>query len=715
MKISLLSNKKLIICLVLNFEIIYQIFAKHSNEIKISNEYLNEIYDPKDINNICNACICKYFNSIDCFFEQENHILIKYWINRVLNQSHFEKFHSKLKNLFMDSSNINFKLENSTFSMMKNLLYLTLDNFQDLTFMPNLDSSHSLKELTIQNSNLKIIDKAFCSNKKKLSKIDMSLNDLVNLEYVFDNCSNLALLDLSYNQIKSLNKVFNQNLNLINLNLKNNLLTEIGELDLFYLVKLSELSLANNQLKYIHENAFDRLENLVTLDLSKNSLYSIPLQSQVYNNIEILSIYENPNLFYFPKSELFYSIKKLNLHYSYHCCPFLNYKPKPKLIKISNQDQFTDEFIKLKMNKHQILTAVELDHREPIQSLTEISKIKSNFSCLPKPDPFTPCENLLEDLWLRIGVWLVSVLGILSNFCVIGYNFIFGFKFYKSYNEHSVPNFLLTNLASADSLMSIYLLFIALKDASSRHHFGQSALEWQSSFSCNLAGFLSVISSLSSALCLCFITYERFYAIKNSINSKRLSLKFSIASIFLIWVFSFFVASLPLFKINTYSAYAICLPFETKKTSHKIYIMLLNGLLSSSFFIICFLYASIFIKTIVLERRSSFTSCNSGSQIKLRLAEDQKLARNIFLLVIVNIFCWGPVVILGAYSVVTQLPINREYLKILVVFVIPFNSLLNPYLYCISRRNFRFYIRKIMDKYGVKNNKKISLLYNIKN
>lgn len=319
---------------------------------------------------------------------------------------------------------------------------------------------------------------------------------------------------------------------------------------------------------------------------------------------------------------------------------------------------------------------------------------KHGITCTPMPDPLTPCKNLLDDMWLRFSVWFVSLMGILSNLCVVAYNIMYGVFYYYNNSDINVPTFLLTNLATADSLMSVYLLFIAVKDSTSREMFSQSAIAWQRSFSCNLAGFLSIVSSVSSALCLVFITFERYYSIKHSTDyNKQLRFKAALVVTTIIWIVSLFAAALPLFDFNNYSTYAICLPFDTRVTVYKIYIILINGLLVACFFCICVLYILIFVNTLVLERQSSSAGCNNDVQMRLRSAEDQKLARNITLLVMVNIICWGPIVYICAYSLITMTPIKRTHLKILAVFVIPFNSLINPFLYCISRRNFRMYLR----------------------
>lgn len=120
-----------------------------------------------------------------------------------------------------------------------------------------------------------------------------------------------------------------------------------------------------------------------------------------------------------------------------------------------------------------------------------------------------PCENLLETLILRISAWLISMAGLLANTSVIVYNIAYSWLFYKSSHDLNVPTYLLTHLACADSLMSIYLSFIVMKDMQSRDKFAQSALEWQRSRGCSVAGFLGVLSALVSAFSLAFITFER--------------------------------------------------------------------------------------------------------------------------------------------------------------------------------------------------------------
>ena len=73
----------------------------------------------------------------------------------------------------------------------------------------------------------------------------------------------------------------------------------------------------------------------------------------------------------------------------------------------------------------------------------------------------------------------------------------------------------------------------------------------------------------------------------------------------------------------------------------------------------------------------------------------QRLAKKISLLVFLNIICWGPVVYLCSYSLATNMGvINRTYLKVIAIIIMPFNSCLNPFMYCLSEKRFLQFIKR---------------------
>jgi Leucine-rich repeat (LRR) protein len=534
--------------------------------ITISNGYIK--IDELKINQTCEThCYCD-LNFIKCYKDYD----YKFNINSNMPSCYLKEFDINVRQFTIDFNSKKTVIEvyERTFINMTKLEILHLNRVKlNEGNLPSLLNQKNLIEITIENSNLAwLLNNLECKEKVFLKKIVFSNNDLSSESLnrgTFDVCKNVNLLDLSHNKISSLRNFFTKKTNLVSLILDNNKITEIAEFDLKYLSELTELSMSKNKLSQIHPNAFESLKNLVKLNLEKNLLHSIPAKSIIYENLNILSIFGNINLIDFPNAHEFKSLRKLFVQYSYFCCPFRKIKmnsdtslkflssatsglKKSKEVLIA--EKFNHEFESSKIN-------FELKMERLNDPLIDENQVSVN--CSLEPDPFQPCENLLsEDVWISIVVWAISLMGIFCNLCVIIHNFVYIIFDYQLNNRVKVSTYLLSNLAIADLLMSIYLLFIAVEDAESRHNFFRSALVWQRSFRCNLAGFFGIASSISSALCLVFITFERYYSLKNSLYYyKRVSIKIAIIFTLIIWIISFIVASLPLFKINSYSAYAV--------------------------------------------------------------------------------------------------------------------------------------------------------------
>jgi Leucine-rich repeat (LRR) protein len=698
--------------LFMQIEIFY---GNHTKAIKNTNDFKSSFITSQPIHfDVCEICSCGR-KSLICPNDTAIRELAKKntkWKNRVIKFHNLQYLKSTVQmvKLNFKENTLNIRFDHEAFKYMGYLKNVDI-RFMSFKKFPNFSKAENLRDLTIQNGNLRNLEKGFCSTKKEVSKIDFNNNLIESVEEIFSECHNLNLLDLSHNNIKSINRIFKTTTKLLRLNLGFNQIDKLDSQTLKYYPKLIELVLSNNAIEFIAEDAFEKLQDLKELNLAYNRLKSIPIKSKIYGKLTNLYVSGNPSMLEFPDAVQFTEITDLQLHYSYHCCPFVN-KQIPS--KSNNENGFLsdehEQFLNNLASNHFLIR--RQTHTEEFAQSYLSNNVSNLVNCSPQPDVFSPCENLLGDWWLRAAVWIISIIGIVCNLSVVFFNLLHGIYFYRRKNVTlDVPTFLLTNLATADLLMAIYLLFIAVKDFSSRNNFDKSALVWQRSLNCNVAGFLSILSSLCSAFCLAFITFERFYAINNSIYyNKRITLKVACFTISVIWIISLFVAFMPIIGINSYSAYAICLPFDTKNGKSRIYIIALSTVFVVCFFFIFISYSLLFIKRVAIERRtSSYSSCNNDEQMRLRNAEDQRLAKNISMLVVANIICWGPLVIIFIYSLLSHSTLNRSYLKILAVFIIPFNSLINPILYCLCRRKFRFYLLKFSQRRSFKNTTNFSL------
>ena len=130
-----------------------------------------------------------------------------------------------------------------------------------------------------------------------------------------------------------------------------------------------------------------------------------------------------------------------------------------------------------------------------------------------------PCNDLFDWWTLRCSVWIIFLLALLGNGCVV-------IVLIASRSKMDVPRFLVCNLAMADFCMGLYLGFLAVVDASTIGDFRKFALPWQFSGACQTAGFFGVLSSELSVFTLAVITLERNYAITHAMHlNKRLSLR----------------------------------------------------------------------------------------------------------------------------------------------------------------------------------------------
>ncbi|KAA0199954.1 hypothetical protein HAZT_HAZT012068 [Hyalella azteca] len=118
-------------------------------------------------------------------------------------------------------------------------------------------------------------------------------------------------------------------------------------------------------------------------------------------------------------------------------------------------------------------------------------------------------------------------------------------------------------MAAGDLLMSVYLLMIAGVDLHYRGVYAAYEEQWRTSASCQLAGFISTLSTESSVISLTIITVDRLLVIKFPFGDRRLDMRVTRAMMLGMWVVVTFLAALPLANIayfdNFYGRSGVCL------------------------------------------------------------------------------------------------------------------------------------------------------------
>ncbi|XP_037086591.1 lutropin-choriogonadotropic hormone receptor-like [Pollicipes pollicipes] len=144
------------------------------------------------------------------------------------------------------------------------------------------------------------------------------------------------------------------------------------------------------------------------------------------------------------------------------------------------------------------------------------------------------------------------------------------------------------------------------------------------------------------------------------------------------WMYSAFMATLPLVGIGSYSKTSICLPMARDATDRAGIAFLLLLLLGNgaAFLLISWFYLRMYCSISHVERG-------------LVRPNDLKVAKRMALLVFTDFACWAPIAFFGVTAIMGVPLISVTNSKILLVFFYPLNACANPYLYAIFTKQFR--------------------------
>ncbi|OBS71132.1 hypothetical protein A6R68_00327, partial [Neotoma lepida] len=300
--------------------------------------------------------------------------------------------------------------------------------------------------------------------------------------------------------------------------------------------------------------------------------------------------------------------------------------------------------------------------------------------CVPEPDAFNPCEDIMGYAFLRVLIWLINILAIVGNLTVL-------FVLLTSRYKLTVPRFLMCNLSFADFCMGLYLLLIASVDSQTKGQYYNHAIEWQTGSGCSAAGFFTVFASELSVYTLTVITLERWHTITYAVQlDQKLRLRHAIPIMLGGWLFSTLIATLPLVGVSNYMKVSICLPMDVESTLSQVYILSILILNVVAFIIICACYIRIYFAV----QNPELMATN----------KDTKIAKKMAVLVFTDFMCMAPISFF-AISAAFKVPlITVTNSKVLLVLFYPVNSCANPFLYAIFTKAFQRDFFLLLSKFG---------------
>ncbi|KAJ8022693.1 hypothetical protein HOLleu_37661 [Holothuria leucospilota] len=355
------------------------------------------------------------------------------------------------------------------------------------------------------------------------------------------------------------------------------------------------------------------------------------------------------------------------------------------------------------------LTAEDVEYMRQTLHVTVIEAVSDDYSicciintgteCVAPPSPFATCDGIFYIWVLRVSAWIVSLAALVTNLIVL----IGRLKTRQldATNAKPTENIFLVNLAVADFLMGAYLLAIAITDAWFGSDYFLYSNTWRTGPTCGIIGVIGVLSSVVSLLDLTIITIDRFFCIVFPFGKIHFNPKWGKISCSIIWMIGIAIAILPLFLShsvqNFYGYTDVCLGLPIVAIPQKVsqslvergniilhvgytfeaiptwvYSAVIYTYLSSvCLFIVTACYIYMFI-SVLKTRQDSHRASGSNDEVKL--------ATRISIIVGTDMLCWLPVIILSVLSQFrVQIPSKTN--QWLVVFVIPINSALNPFIF----------------------------------
>lgn len=213
-----------------------------------------------------------------------------------LNASSFKSYADTLKDVYIIGCMSLTRISRDTFRRLRHLQTVSIQGSPFLTFIPNgVFHRRSFKVLRITHSGLESLPlMAFSGG-------------------IFD------IIDIVNNRIRILTTC-GISVAAHSMNLEGNQI-ELIEARAFNGSNISKLILKRNpRLTSIHDDAFEGLENLRTLDLSDTSITKLPTKG--LQGLEILRLQGIHSLKVIPSIYDFHGIKEAYMTYSYHCCAF---------------------------------------------------------------------------------------------------------------------------------------------------------------------------------------------------------------------------------------------------------------------------------------------------------------------------------------------------------------------------------------------------------
>ena len=482
------------------------------------------------------------------------------------------------------------------------------------------------------------------------------------LRYLDASGTGMDLTDVSENRL------------LIYLSLKNCGITGISELDL---PNLQNLDLSYNLLTSFPGEKLSKLNNLRSLSLAFNSLRSLySVDHTVFTFPKLTSLDISGTMIHELNGTLlsiFPKVENLNLSRSGLQKVSRSGFGALKHLRVLDLRNCPMEVFSLNLFGDLIeLRAIYADNYK----LCCPAVLPESFNpdrCHAPFDEVSSCAALLRTEVFRVFLVVYALLALVGNLASFVYRvFLIGVAKTRGFDVF------VTHLCVSDFLMGVYLAIIGVADRVYYGSYEWNDSAWKNSAVCKMAGFLSLLSSEVSAFFICFITLERWLVICFPYKRLRFSRRSAQVASLMVWVVGVILSSVPLLPLadgwKFYGQTGMCIPLPVTRTvfAGRDYVF---GVMIVLNFVLFLLIASCQFLIFRSIRSSGKAVALSSSN-----SRDAAIARRLLAVVMTDFLCWFPIGVVGLVARI-GVPIPGQVNVAMAIFVLPFNSALNPFLY----------------------------------
>ncbi|KAL8592318.1 hypothetical protein ACOMHN_036952 [Nucella lapillus] len=231
--------------------------------------------------------------------------------------------------------------------------------------------------------------------------------------------------------------------------------------------------------------------------------------------------------------------------------------------------------------------------------------------------------------------------------------------------------------------MGVYLLMIGLADRFYAGNYLWHDSSWKNSTTCYVSGFISLLSCEVSSILICLITIDRFLVIRFPFSRLRFGTTSAHVACAVIWVLATILASIPLLPVTShwafYSQTGICIPLPVTRSNFPGRHYSFGVLIVFNFILFMLIAAGqgLIFWSVKANTMSGEESVNTNDKTR---SKEATVARRLLVIAMSDFLCWFPIGVCGLLAKL-DISIPGEVNTAMAIFVLPFNSALNPFLY----------------------------------